>query len=135
MPSVVRFTRQLTAYFLLLSVVTTVIPFNLFLHHHHHEDHAHCDETNHVLESDPCHISIYHSRSEEHKCSHESHVTVADEDCQYCQFHITERAKYTANIHSAVVPLFVAENVLATKSSFRASHSFHSFLGRAPPAC
>lgn len=124
--------RQFVASFLLLGILATLIPFNLF--HHHHED-DHCDKTNAAVESDPCHITIYHGLSQEHHCEHNSHLTNVRDECEFCKFLITKRSQYTTNNHYQLIPIVDAQDLPAFEGFCLIRNSFNSTLGRAPPTC
>ena len=124
--------RQFVAYLLLLCIAATVVPFGAF--HHHHEEDVHCDETNVALESDPCHISIYHGQLREHLCEHKSHFTDDEqEECQFCKFLTQQRHEYTAGEYYTIIPIAFAQDLPVAEDFFMVWNSSNSFFGRAPP--
>ena len=127
--------RQLVAYFLLLCISATVVPFNLLHYHEEHEEDIHCDVSNIVAENDPCHISIYHGQNQEDKCEHTTHLSDVQDDCERCKFLTTQRHQYIANEHCAVIPIVLSQDFLITEASFLVRSSSNSTLGRAPPTC
>ena len=124
--------KQVIGFCLLLSVATTLFPVNFFHNHAAHE-HAHCDVTNASLESDPCHISLYHAESIEYRCEHNSHATETEEECELCKYITTER---TFHIHPSigeVLPLLFSTGYPLTVAPAGVWNSSLSIKGRAPP--
>lgn len=107
--------KQFIGFCLLLSIASTLVPANLF-HTHDEHSHSHCDKSNASLESDPCHISIYHAQSLEHTCEHNSHATEAEEECEWCKYITSERTMYTISSNEEV-------NTLNTTIQYPSSHT------------
>ena len=126
--------RHIFSYFLLLYFFATLIPINLF---HHHEQYPHCDRTDANIESDPCHISIYHGQSKEHICGHKSHLTNVHDACKSCKFLTPRQYHYTSIGHyqHTIVPILVSRDFSLEYKSFIPLYFSNAILGRAPPAC
>lgn len=130
-----RFAHQIASYFLLICLLATIFPFDLL---HHHETILTCDLENPTLESDPCHVSIYHANQiQEHKCEHKSHIHHKPVECLFCKyFHSLRNQTYTAGTKFSVIH---TPQVLKAATAFVIAvfetHLFNSILGRAPPVC
>lgn len=80
-------------FFMLLSFTQfhAVLPqFSDDGHHHHHEHSSitHFEED----ELDACHRSLYHN-DQTNGCSHTSHLTEHEEDCDFCDIHFQTTAE------------------------------------------
>ena len=71
---------------LLLYLLFYIIPPGLLPHAHHHtEEHLG------PLESDPCHIAIFHP-GEQGACQHKYHLTKATDECPLCHMVLSRQA-------------------------------------------
>ena len=124
--------KNFIGFWLLLSIASSLVPVNFF-HDHEEHQHAHCDQTNTSLESDPCHVSIYHAYSQEHTCEHNSHATESEEDCELCQYITSQRVVYTINSFEELTSLKFSIEYPLTHAPAWVWNSSLSIRGRAPP--
>ena len=124
--------KQFIGFCMLLSIVTTLVPSNIFHNHKEHE-HTHCDASNIALESDPCHISMYHAQSFEHTCEHNSHATKAEEECDFCKYVTAKRTVYTSPSFNRAIILKFSNDYSITHAPAWVWNSSLSIKGRAPP--
>jgi len=111
-------------------MAVTIIPFNLF--HNHIEDN-HVNHENIEIESNPCHISVYHKESLKNQCKHESHFSDSQETCEFCKYITSRRFQFTVEEHVTVVLDIFYEVPKITDCIFVSQHSNENTLGRAPP--
>lgn len=111
-----------------------MVPFEAF---HHHEDHDHhCDETNLVLESDPCHVSVVHGQFLEHSCDHESHLTESEESCELCKFVVTQRQQVEAFETTSSITIAFEKGInIPSQADESWNNVSGSILQRGPPNC
>lgn len=126
--------KQFIGLCMLLSIATTLFPVNFFhLHDEHDHAHVHCDASNVALESDPCHISMYHAQSLEHSCEHNSHATETEEECEFCKYITAKRTIYTSPSFDEVFALTFSIEYPLTHAPSWVWNSSLSIKGRAPP--
>ncbi len=113
-----------------------MVPFNLL--HHHHEEEAHCEHNSAEVESNPCHVRIYHATLSADVCDHKAHVSDNLENCELCKFISTQRQQYTANkqlIVKAQLAQRAQKALLLYKNNLLVWDCSESLNGRAPPTC
>lgn len=130
--------QQGLSVFLVIAIAATLFPIqNLFHSHDHEHEHSHetshCDPENIALESDPCHISMYHASAAEHVCEHESHLTEAEEECELCKFLVVSRINGDLPPQNSKTFVASSSTLIAIYQTFKVfSHTGYS-KGRAPP--
>ncbi|MGB0806876.1 MAG: hypothetical protein ACPGRC_09310 [Salibacteraceae bacterium] len=124
---------RFVSFFLMLAITSTFIPVEFFHQAQHSHVHSHCDADNVALESDPCHISLYHAQSVEHTCEHNSHATETEEECELCKFITTKRAIQLALSCDQVYSFTFLNQYSTTPAPAWVWNSSLSIKGRAPP--
>ncbi len=124
--------KQFIGFCMLLSIATSLFPVNFFHHHEEHE-HSHRDASNVALETDPCHISMYHAQSVAHTCEHNSHATETEEECEFCKYITAKRTIYTSPSFDKVFSLTFSTEYSLTQAPAWVWNSSLSIKGRAPP--
>lgn len=123
---------QLIAYFFLLCMTASVVPLNLF---HHHVEESHCDLTNAALESDPCHLSIYHANAVgKHKCNHDAHLLPDYAQCELCKVIRPNVKKLIDAPEQISVALIHAPVIISSDLSFLQDAAPGISFSRGPPA-
>ena len=90
-------TNQFIAGLLLLCFSVTIVPLN-FLHEHSHEhlsEETHCELNDKIHTDDACHFTIFHNTITENHCSHKSHFTANELECDFCKNSTSQREVYT----------------------------------------
>lgn len=126
--------RKLASYFLLLCILSVIIPVNLF---HDHEQDYHCDRTDASIESNPCHVSVYHGQSKEQKCEHKSHFSDVHEACEFCKFLTPRQFDFTAftNYQYKIIAVSISKDFAIEYDSLILQYFSSSILYRGPPTC
>lgn len=124
--------HSILATFLLLFFLATLIPVSIF---HKHKEKSHCNTADVTVENNPCHISAFHEKSNNHGCEHRLHLAKTEDKCNFCNVLIPKRDTYTTinDYDSTIIPIFVSQNILADIESFILLNNYSSILGRAPP--
>jgi hypothetical protein len=108
--------RQLIAGFLLLFLVATLFPFNLF---HHHHDGAHCHDGDSLA-------------MESSSFENESHLDNAEIECELCKLFSSQRHFYTITENAVASIVFYQDQPVVERSSATVRPIF-ALPGRAPP--
>ncbi len=123
--------KQFIAYVLLLCLSITLLPINPF---HNHEEESHSCEINTELEKNSCHLTVYHSESQENHCEHDHHFSKSSEDCEFCEYINTRRQLFAFNdFQFILIPPFI-ELEESQELLFINSNRDELILGRAPPS-
>lgn len=124
------YAKHCMAYFLLLGFLAAEFPMYLL---HQHEAQSIMLHNDNAIETDPCHIAIYHEKSLDTKCKHESHVSDSQEQCVLCAFISTRRFQY---LYQNQPPIYLAlfNKTYPTEICLPIiSYTNDSNLGRGPP--
>ena len=79
---------------LLLGIFSTIIPIDLL---HSHEEENYCDKSDETIESNPCHVSRFHSKDNQAtSCEHSGHVEELANVCHICKISSPVREKFVA---------------------------------------
>ena len=124
--------KQLSVYFLLLCIIASLIPFNLF---HDHTELKHCDKSDLAIEVNLCHVTVHHDQTENASCQHETHINEAANDCGFCQFFISQRDQFHLNQSYDCYDIIVGQDQIKIENTYLLSDAKNSILGRAPPRC
>jgi hypothetical protein len=126
--------QQLTSFFLLLCILSVIIPVNIF---HNHEQHTHCDKTDVTSESNPCHISVYHDELKEQHCEHKTHFDTESEACEFCKFLTPRQFHFTVfnNYQYKIITELISNDFVSEYNTTLPQYLLSSILYRGPPLC
>lgn len=132
---IIKFLKQrLPAAVLLVAVLFTLTPPGIF--HHHHHDAEVCEQTDPHLESDPCHVTLYHADEPGlAHCSHTVHIEAEAEECYICQF-LSHSSGHGYIIPSAEKQILPVCSVLVETTQYTCfcSLSVETPFNKGPPA-
>lgn len=121
--------RQIVAGLLILCLVA---PFSHF-HSHESDSHCHAEEVLHEVEA--CCVNNLDGNSIACACEYEYHIEALSDDCELCEYIVTQRQEFTMDDdYEEVVAIFTQDfpslELPALVWGFSNNH-----LGRAPPVC
>jgi hypothetical protein len=88
-----QYLRQIISVVLLLCIFIENVPSTIF----HTDHHNNCDKENLKLESDPCHITVYHNLVSTKGCDHKKHIDNKTVECKLCKYLNTAHSTFVVS--------------------------------------